>query len=232
MTRSPEQYFQEQDFAAATPDTAGKSALSDAECAFVEKYMGIDAGTALKQLGVVSADPPVVALPVTQEGLAEQSIAVPQYEPLENTLRQTNELLMVGFFIGQQEFVVPTLAVQEVIRAMAPAKLPAAPDFVAGVINLRGRVTPLIYLRDMLGIQVDGSAKSAFTIICRCKGLQLGLMIDRVHTMYRVTQGDIDWAVEARLGANVDFVCGLLKMRDELLGIVSVDRIVDAIIKR
>ncbi|HCG03986.1 MAG TPA: chemotaxis protein CheW, partial [Desulfovibrio sp.] len=71
-----------------------------------------------------------------------------------------------------------------------------------------------------------------FIIVCRRRGLQMGMMIERVHTMYRVPQQDIDWAIEAHLGISVDFVSGLLKADERLVSIVSVDKILDCVLKR
>ncbi len=150
---------------------------------------------------------------------------------LESIMRSEAELQMVGFYLGSQEFTVPTMAVQEVIRYQTPAKLPSAPEFVAGVINLRGKMTPLVYLRDMLEVNQDRKTEDRFIIVCRRKGLQFGLIIERVHTMYRVPQHDIDWGIESHLGVNVDLISGLLKLNDNLVAIVSVDRIVDYVIE-
>ncbi len=229
MNRSPEQYFQEQNFSVDALPDARPGEFTDAEKAFMEKYMGVDAASTLRTLGLTPPAVPDQAAARAGGGAAPE---VPVEESLESLLRRESELLMVGFFLGNQEFVVPTLAVQEVIRYSPPAKLPAAPSFVAGVINLRGKVTPLIRLRDILDARGERQQNDQFIIICRRKGLQMGLMIERVHTMYRVPQSDIDWAVEARLGINVDFVSGLLKLHDTLIGIVSVDRIVETVIRR
>jgi purine-binding chemotaxis protein CheW len=138
---------------------------------------------------------------------------------------------MVGFFLGDQEFTVPTVAVQEVIRAVPASKLPTAPPMVAGVINLRGKITPLVHLRDLLEVGSPRLGEDKFIIVCRRQGLQLGMIIERVHTMYRVQQSDIDWGIEVHLGINVDYVAGLLKLREQLVGIVSVDRIIASILK-
>jgi purine-binding chemotaxis protein CheW len=124
------------------------------------------------------------------------------------------------------------MAVQEVIRYQEAAKLPSAPEFVAGVINLRGKMTPLVYLRDMLEINQERKTDDHFIIVCRRKGLQFGLIIERVHTMYRVPQSDIDWSIEAHLGINVDLISGLLKLGENLVAIVSVDRIVDYVLEK
>ncbi len=221
MNKSPEEYFQEQNFSTAVPPDAKPGEFSDAERAFMEKYMGVDAPSTLSAIGL---QPP--------SGTESGQVPADPEESLEMLLKRESELLLVAFFLGKQEFVVPTLAVQEVIRFSPPARLPKAPPFVAGVINLRGKVTPLIRLRDLLDVPDDRENAHQFIIVCRHRGLQMGLMIDRVHTMYRVSQADIDWGIETHLGANVDFVSGLYKLREELVGIVSVDRIVEEVIQR
>jgi len=224
MNKSPEEYFQEQNFSTDIPPNAAPGDFTATELAFMEKYMGVDAASTLQSIG----------LKASSGGMRDASSEPEsqQEETLDSVLRRTNNLLMVGFFLGDQEFVVPTLAVQEVIKYMPPARLPAAPSFVAGVVNLRGKVTPLIRLQDMLGIPVNKENEHPFIIVCRHRGLQMGLMIDKVRTMYRVAQDDIDWGIETHLGSNVDFISGLLKLRDELIGIVSVDRIVEIVVRR
>jgi purine-binding chemotaxis protein CheW len=148
-------------------------------------------------------------------------------------LRTESELQMVSFFLGKQEFTVPINTVQEVIRYLPPTKLPVAPPFVTGVINLRGIVTPIIQLRELLGIiGLDEQERSdKFIVVCKRHGLQFGLVIDTVHTMYRVPQESIDWAVESHLGVTVQYIFGLMKSDDMLIGIISVDNIVEAILE-
>ena len=252
MDRSPEEYFQLQNFSTDAP-SAGPGEFSAAERAFMEKYLGIQTAATLKQIGIeapvereIPSPQPAPAPAVTfapQEGKSTSAPVAPplvqenttpsglEEEPLDNILKRESKLLMVGFFLGKQEFVVPTLAVQEVIRYSQPAKLPSAPAFVAGLINLRGKITPLIRLREILGVSNERQNTDQFIIVCRRHGLQLGLIIERVHTMYNVLQQDIDWAVEMHLG-NVEYISGLLKLRDELVGIVSIDAIVQTVTRK
>ena len=220
MNKSPEEYFQEQDFSAAGGD---KSSFTPAEQAFMDKYMGVDGGATLEKLGITGQGAP--------DGAPDQHQEMAEEKPLETMLRESEELLMVGFFIGGQEYVIPTVAVQEVIRTMPLAKLPAAPELVAGVINLRGKVTPLIRLREALGTAAAREQEDKFIIVCRRQGIQVGMIIERVHTMYRVLQKDIDWGIESHIGANVDFISGLLKLKEKLVGIVSVDNVIASILK-
>lgn len=220
MNKSPEDYFKEQNFSA---DTAESGNFTPAEKAFMEKYMGMDgAKQVLSSIGMDNALP--------AEPVPDQHAAMSEPEALDIMLRNEPELQMVSFFLGSQEFTIPTVAVQEVIRTMPVAKLPAAPPKVAGVINLRGRVTPLILLRDMLEVTSPRLGEDKFIIVCRRQGIQMGMIIERVHTMYRVRQEEIDWGIEGHLGINVDFVAGLLKLNEQLVGIVSVDRLIASIL--
>lgn len=225
--RSPEEYFRQHDFGSEAA-TGGGGEFTAAERAFMQKYLGVEEGDLLRRIGIDPARAGATGV-AGGAGLEDES------ESLDARLRNEPVLQMVGFFLGAQEFAVPTEAVQEVIKYAAPTRLPAAPSFVAGIVNLRGRVTPLVRLRELLGVYDGGDAAGSedrFIIVCRRRGLQMGMMIERVHTMYRVPQQDIDWAIESHLGISVDFVSGLLKADERLISIVSVDKILDCVLKR
>jgi purine-binding chemotaxis protein CheW len=215
MVKSPIEYFVSQDFD-TTPDPAGH--MSDTEKAFIEKYMGISPGEALKKLPVTAGDPKAAVLP-------EKEISLYQ------TLREADFVQLVGFYIGQQLFAMPTLAIQEVIRRQEISLLPLAPSFISGVINLRGHVTPLIRLRNWLDVPLEPDAEDKFTIICRSSGLQFGVEIEKLQTMYKVLQQDLDWDAEMSIGANVDFVTGMFEVGEKIIPIVSTDRIVENMLK-
>jgi len=181
-------------------------------------------------------DPAPVAapgpIPAAVAATAKPSEVFEPEEPsIDSMMRLAEEQQLVAFYLGEQEFVLPIIAVQEVIRALPFARIPSAPALVAGVVNLRGRVTPLLQLRELLDVPRKGDSRDdSFIIVCRHRGIQMGLLIDRVHTMYRVRQKDVDWQVEATLG-NIDIVSGLLKNNDRLLGIISIDKIFDMLLQ-
>ncbi len=237
--KTPEEYFLEKDF---LPTGGEADTLSAAEKEFLRKYMGLGddaqgSGQAVSMPGParVEAAPGFAAAPGATDAPmpgADKDLAETLAEPdLLTQLKQEQDLQLVGFMVGGQEYTVPINVVQEVIRYVAPTRLPAAPAFVAGIVNLRGRVTPLVRMSALIG--GAGAAETpGFFVVCRRKGLQLGLMIDAVKTMYRVPQEKIDWGVETHLGANVEYVAGLLKADDgKLIGIISLDRIVERVLK-
>ena len=139
----------------------------------------------------------------------------------EGRLKQEEDLQLVSFFLGKQELTVPISVVQEVIRYVSPTRLPAAPDFLEGIVNLRGKVTPLIRLRSLLGMGAEQGEQDGFIVVCRRKGLQLGLVTQTVASMYRVSGRDVEWGVESHLGVNVEYIIGLLKSEGKLIGILS-----------
>ncbi len=155
-------------------------------------------------------------------------------EAEKEELRQKEGLQLVSFLLDSREMALPIQCIQEVIRYVEPTKIPSAPAFVSGVINLRGKVTPLLNLRAMMSQRGgDGNGKTdRFIVVCRHKGLQVGLIVTTISTMYRPPAQDIEWNIESQVGISSDFVAGLLKKEDKLVNILSIDRLVDKVIAR
>ncbi|EPR37304.1 CheW protein [Desulfovibrio sp. X2] len=238
--KTPEEYFQEN--VRLPEESAGQGEPTPAEKAFMEKYMGMGGASALSE--VRRYDPSEKdSLP----GFAKAPSAAPQAAPdgaqaggsapaapeleLDEQLRREADLQLVSFLVDEQEFAVPIITIQEVIRAVAPTRLPKAPMFVEGVINLRGRVTPLISMRSIMGMAGDISG-DRFIIVCNYKGLQVGMIVTSVVTMYRAQQKDIEWSIEASIGIRADFLAGLMKKDERLINIISVDRLVTRLLAK
>ncbi|MEW5771884.1 MAG: chemotaxis protein CheW [Thermodesulfobacteriota bacterium] len=241
--KTPEEYFLEKNF---LPEGEG-AGYTPAETAFLQKYMGWgeekpqDAVSmpaparveAAPGFAAPAAPPAATPAPAASgaRAAAKARPGIPDEPDILATLKNEEFVQLVGFKVGGQEFTVPIVVVQEVIRHVTPTQLPAAPYFLAGIINLRGRVTPLVRLRTLLGVG-GADADSRFIVVVRRKGLQLGLMIDTVKTMYRMDQKGIEWGVESSLGANVEYVAGLMKPEHgKLVGVISIDRIVDKVLR-
>jgi len=233
-----ERYFQETVIPPGDEKPGGD--MTAPERAFLEKYMGVDFEKTMAQKGL---DRPArvesVTGPMGGEGREEAAFAQGSGEAgapagldedVMARVREAREIQMVIFFVADQEFAVPIDLVQEVIRSALATKLPAAPYFIAGVMNLRGRVVPLLDMAALLGLPSDDDGR-AFTIICRVKGLSLGLMVRRISTMRRAPAEDVEWGVEAQTGASADFLDGLMKVGERLVKIISVDTLFQKALK-
>lgn len=235
-----ENYFQQD---VALPETgASAKDLTGSERAFLEKYVGAGwentpAGKALERPvraeqvlggGLAPAAPDVAPSAQVQNDAAP---AVLSGDALEASLMAEEELRLVSFHISDQVFAVPIMLVQEVLRAVPATKLPAAPPFLAGVTNLRGRVTPLVDLARLLGIPVGQDHEDKFLIVCRVHDMQIGLLVRAIDTMYKAPRGDIEWNIEAQVGVSADLMAGLLKADDRLIKILSVNRLFQKVLK-
>lgn len=280
--KTPEEYIAESVYIPEVDQKGGH--FTDAEQAFLDKYLGMDGEAFLAKVPRVDprgidvadglagaprdkaapaqpapveakaaapkADVPVVEAPAAevQEAPAArpepaepaarpQAQAVPDAKAREaekEDLRHKEGLQLVSFLLDSREMALPIQCIQEVIRYVEPTKIPSAPAYVSGVINLRGKVTPLLNLRAMMSQRGgDGNGKTdRFIVVCRHKGLQVGLIVTTISTMYRPPAQDIEWNIESQVGISSDFVAGLLKKEDKLVNILSIDRLVDKVIAR
>ncbi len=153
-------------------------------------------------------------------------------EDPEAFLKGQHEIQLVSMVIGKYEYTMPINFVQEVVRYLEPTAIPEAPPHLAGVVNLRGKVTPVFKLSKLLNISDEEAAgKNKFIVVCRHKGMQFGLLVHTVETMYRVEQNVIEWNIESRIGGNIEIVTGLMKKDELLVGILSITRLVERVLK-
>ncbi len=227
MVKTPEQYFQDHDFhlpgtenlREQSPCSEDCVTLTAAEQAFLFKYVGME-----------SAQSMGLDLQLSQQ---EMLALIPITPPLEEELKQYQQLQIIFFQLQDQTFTIPVEAVQEVIRYQSPMRLPMSPHFLAGIINLRGRVTPLVFM-DKLLFGASNSAHACnekFIIVCQRRGIQFGMIIDRIENMYIIAQKNISWNVEAEIGASIESICGILEHETKIFGIVSVDKIVNQVLQ-
>jgi purine-binding chemotaxis protein CheW len=220
--KTPEQYFVDD---VKLPDvTDSGRALTSAEEAFLDKYLGVERERVLAQASRL--DPrgeDVVA------GIAPGGAGAAEVEHSDELMRNQAEIRLVSFSLLGREYALPITVIQEVIRFVKPTKLPAAPQSIAGIINLRGRVTPLVSLRILLGI--PGDQEDRFIVVCRHRGLQIGLMIGAVSTMYKALGEDLEWNVEGNVGVNAHLLMGLYKAGEKLISILSIDNLVQVVLQ-
>lgn len=234
MVKTPEEYFADQ--CLAVPQAAD-AALSAAEQAFVQKYLGSDALQHMpvqepEQVLAGAAGTTSLAPVLDTAHPAAHKASRADAPSLRTRLAALEQVQMVSFYIREQIFLLPVSVIVEVLRHMPLTRLPMAPPFIAGVVNLRGKVTPLLHLDSLLTTdQTMRYSEKSFIIVCGTDDMQLGLIIDKVHTMYMVSKDSISWNIEAQLGEGADFLCGLANIGDRLHGIIDPELIVEKLIE-
>lgn len=143
--------------------------------------------------------------------------------------RQAKEDLvqMVGFVVGKELFGVNILSVQEIIREAPITAIPDSPDFIEGVINLRGNIIPVIDLRKRLKVyrEEDGD-KGIWIIILNIQGRVTGFIVDKVTKVIKVPRGTLSHPPDIVVaGLKSRYIQGVCKMESGLLILLDFNRI-------
>ena len=145
---------------------------------------------------------------------------------MELNKKQDDELLqLVTFSIGEEEFGVDILKVQEIIRTMEITKVPRAQDFVEGVINLRGKVIPIIDLRRRFGLDSKPHDKHTRIIVIEINNMIVGFVVDSVSEVLRIPAGTVEPPPPVVAGVESEYISGVGKLEDRLLILLDLDRL-------
>ncbi|GAB7078464.1 chemotaxis protein CheW [Megalodesulfovibrio paquesii] len=140
--------------------------------------------------------------------------------------RQDAELLqLVTFSIGDEEFGVDILKVQEIIRTMEITKVPRAPEFVEGVINLRGKVIPILDLRKRFGLSSREHDKHTRIIVIEINNMIVGFVVDSVSEVLRIPASTVEPPPPVVAGLESEYISGVGKLEDRLLILLDLDRL-------
>jgi len=137
-------------------------------------------------------------------------------------------LQMVGFMVAGELFGVDILMVQEIIKDISITAIPDAPEFIEGVINLRGNIIPIIDLRKRLKLNGKNQAKTEETwiIILNISGRVTGFIVDRVTRVIKLPSDAVKPPPEMVVGGlKSDYISGVCKMERRLLAILDFNRI-------
>jgi purine-binding chemotaxis protein CheW len=134
-------------------------------------------------------------------------------------------LQIVSFRVGREDFGLDILRVQEIIRNQHLTRVPNSPDFVDGVINLRGKVIPVIALRKRFGLEKESDNTQTRIVVLEVQSMVLGLIVDSVPEVLRIARSSVVPPPRLGNGTEREYVCGVAKLQDRLLILLDVDRI-------
>ena len=140
-------------------------------------------------------------------------------------MKDDSILQLVTFKLENDEFGVDILRVQEINRMMNITKIPNAPTFTEGVINLRGKIIPIIDLRKKLGFVSRVYDKSTRIIVVALDGIVLGFVVDSVSEVLRIPRDIIEPPPSIIGNVESDFIEGVGKLQDRLLILLELKKI-------
>lgn len=134
------------------------------------------------------------------------------------------ERQLVSFFLGAEEYGVDIALVQEIVHHTDVTRVPRAPACVEGVVNLRGRIVPVVDLRRKLGLAGVAPTSHTRIIIVAVAGRTVGLIVDGVREVLRLDQGAIDEAPALAAARSAPYVEGVGKLDGRLLILLDLER--------
>ncbi|PXW92509.1 purine-binding chemotaxis protein CheW [Streptohalobacillus salinus] len=137
-----------------------------------------------------------------------------------------NEFLKsIVFELNDEEYALPVDLVGAIERMMPITRIPGAPVFVKGVLNLRGVVTPIIDLRERFSFEVKEYTDATRTIIIQHNDMDVGLIVDAAYDVIDIPTESIEPAPETVGSVKIDYIEGVCKYKERLLILLDIDEI-------
>ncbi len=138
----------------------------------------------------------------------------------------------LAFALGREEYCLPVLKVREIIKVMDITQVPQVPTHVRGVINLRGKVIPVIDLRLKFGLPAQDYTERTCIIVAEVSmsqaNVMMGVVVDSVSEVLNIAGSDIDLAPDFGAHVTTDYVLALAKIKGTVKILLDLDRVLGA----
>jgi purine-binding chemotaxis protein CheW len=138
------------------------------------------------------------------------------------------QVQIVTFRVGGEEFGVDVFGVQEILPYREVTPVPRAPEFVEGVLDVRGSVVPIVDLRRRFEVAGCDRDEETRIILVEFGSERIGLVVDSVSEVMRVPETAISAAPEFIRGLAAEFVRGMIRLADRLVILLDLDRILSS----
>ena len=138
------------------------------------------------------------------------------------------ELHIVGFRVGRETYGVPIASLHEIVRVPEITAVPDAPDYIEGVINLRGKIVSVIDLRKRFGEPAMAINRRNRILVVEHGGRLSGLIVDAASEVLKIPAADIEPSPAALQDGGLNCVTGLGKYRERLIVMLDRSRLLDS----
>ena len=148
--------------------------------------------------------------------------------PSEGSRRGDNPVIqLVGFRLDNEDYAIAITKIQEIILMKPITRIPQVPDFIEGLINLRGSVIPIVNLRKRFGLPAREVDDETRTIVVNVHDKTVGCIVDAVTQVMRINRDQIQPPPLSVLAVAHQYISGLARLDDRLLIILDIDRLFD-----
>ena len=146
-----------------------------------------------------------------------------QHEPVGDA----DEPQFIVFSIGKEEYGVEILSVREIIAWNDVTQLPNTKEYVRGVMNLRGSILPVFDLRSRFGMGLTEVSNTHVIIIVNVQGKLIGLLVDSVSRILRLSATDIRPVPEAEMIIDQEYLAGFATADEQMVAVLDIERLFD-----
>ena len=130
------------------------------------------------------------------------------------------------FFLAGEEYGIEILSVHEIIGMMPITCVPGTPDYICGIINLRGKIIPIVDLRRKFGMESKAQTSETCIIVVHVQGVEVGTVVDRVSEVLNIAAGDIEPPPSFGRDVNTDYILGIGKSQSKVKILLNIDRVI------
>jgi len=146
---------------------------------------------------------------------------------IKEEVNNGEELQLVIFKLDQEEYGVEITQVQEIIRMMETTRVPKAPSYIKGVINLRGKVIPVIDLKKRFGLCDCALDEQSRIIVVEVDDFTVGIVVDCVAEVLRIGTNSIEPTPPVFSDLSEEYIKGVGKLENRLLILLDINKILD-----
>ena len=129
------------------------------------------------------------------------------------------------FFLDDEEYAVEILKVHEIIGMLPVTHVPGAPQYVLGILNLRGNVIPVVDLRSKFGMHRTEETSETCIIVVQARGIRMGAVVDRVSEVMDITEDEIQETPSFGVNVNTNFILGIGKTSGKVKLLLDIDEV-------
>lgn len=141
-------------------------------------------------------------------------------------ISMNKEIQLVVFKLGREFYGISILQVQEIKRMAEITRVPHAPDYIKGVINLRGSVLPVIDLKKCLDLPPGENTESTRIVIVKVEEIVFGVIVDAVAEVTAIDTASIEPPNTIVSGINAQYLSGVGKFEDRLIIMLNLEAII------
>lgn len=142
--------------------------------------------------------------------------------------QEDDEMQVVAFRLGNEEYAVDILFVQEIIRLLNTTRVPRSGENIEGVINLRGNIIPIVNLHFEFNLQTSENQEAKRIIVFKLDEYQVGIIVDEVSEVLRIQGNNIEPAAKVYGNLEADHIRGIAKVNERLLILLDLAKIFEA----